>query len=756
MSQFREFEGEFEPVKKYSLQELHADKFILRLKREKQLNREIQVKIEPNLVHQPPSPPVSAKKRPRIVIVGTDALKHDLAEKKTATKRKRTLLVGTKALQEMLDQKRQKHAAKQRNLRQDTPNPRRHRRIKLIPFPSVERLDSEDDFVDASLEFHDLSDGELQKLKPAGDEQVSQIEVETSGSEQETLHFYETAKQDAAELSDDGSDSLELHTQENTPAFEQNENDTELSGNGNGGEIGEDNTEAENGQENAETPEIPESTNHSEQQEQSAETGDERADKNGDQTVNVLASDIDLMKLIIKPQILGLTFPLIEQSSIYEPYKEVLAVMEHTVRDREGQTVLLSGPRGSGKTFITEKAISVLREKYHHSFISIKLNALLHSDDKLALREIARQLDNHSRLVSGTDQSATFEQRAISDTLTNILLTLDTNAPGRHSDEVKESLVPVVIVIDEIEKFTGDGRQTLLYNLFDLSQSSKVPICVVGISTKVTTRELLEKRVKSRFSQRIISISRPSTIESFVENIRLNLIVPPADFPRFTNKEYPEQWNQRIESLLASQLALKRIIYKIYYTTKNYKDIYHCCQLPVSRITEGKPFPDENAFEVYLQQVSSNYAQSVVKSLSHVELLLAIAAARWVEKAEVPQVNFNLAYKEYTDMMKQLNTEATTLSSSSSFVESTILASIKVSQKIWSQKVMRDCWATLYKMGILFDVITSNNEINAKNNTNMYKNMVIEDSKMLQIDISLEELGSLIDDLTVLRKLTRL
>ena len=107
-------------------------------------------------------------------------------------------------------------------------------------------------------------------------------------------------------------------------------------------------------------------------------------------------------------------------------------------------------------------------------------------------------------------------------------------------------------------------------------------------------------------------------------------------------------------------------------------------------------------------------------------------------------------------MMKTFNREATTLSSNSSHIDSTVLASIKVSQRIWSPKVLRDCWANLYKMGILFDVITSNNEVNGNNNYNMYKETVIEDSKMLQLDASLDDLASLIDDSVSFKKLTRL
>jgi origin recognition complex subunit 4 len=52
--------------------------------------------------------------------------------------------------------------------------------------------------------------------------------------------------------------------------------------------------------------------------------------------------------------------------------------------------------------------------------------------------------------------------------------------------------------------FCAHHNQTLLYNLFDVAQSAQTPICVLGITSRLDVVELLEKRVKSRFSHRQI------------------------------------------------------------------------------------------------------------------------------------------------------------------------------------------------------------------------------------------------------------
>lgn len=775
MSQFKDFEGEFQPIKKSHLHELQADKFLLRLNRERQLNRsDTQIKLEQHLepLRLTTNDPKPAKSKRKVVLSGTNELKEKMQKKKN---KKKLILVGTSALQDMLERKRAEQDQARRAEMGDTDVHRNKKRkklkVKLIPFlqkpPRINKLsdsgeatttnnnndlsrdldsnsehslDLEDEFVDAELNFHEITMADLEGLTPVGNERTTQIEVDESDSDEstelydtaqpvpDTLKFLET--QSAADLRENGG------TEEDELIFieeSQTDGQSQLEG-GNSAR---------------------ESTNESQNKGTgSFETKQGQRDSKADLKFTVSASDIALMKLIIKPQLSGLTFPQLDKSLLAPAYKEIYTLIEHTIKDSEGHSLLLVGPRGSGKSYIADKAIGELREKYGNQLIVIKLNALLHTDDKLALREIARQLDIHSRNMS-QELKDTFEQRAISDTFANILKILDSNSRGGELVEHGQS-VPVVIMIDEIEKFTADGKQTLLYNLFELSQSSKTPICVIGISTMATTRELLEKRVRSRFSQRIVSVGRAPTIDIFWENARLNLLVPDENFTEFGDQEYPKLWNEKIGQLYQYPSGFKKVITRVFYTTKNFKDVYHCCQLPVSVIAEKNPFPRGEDFEIYMTQLSPGYAQQIVESLSNLELLLAIAAARWITKSELRQVNFNLAYAEYTEMIKRLNLEATTLSANSSFVDSTVLASIKVNQKIWSSKVMRDCWANLYNMGLLFDIITSNNEVNVNNNFNMYKNMVIEDSKMLQIDMSLEEMGLLISRQAPFRNLTRL
>lgn len=510
--------------------------------------------------------------------------------------------------------------------------------------------------------------------------------------------------------------------------------------------------------------------NHSGDEKDPQPTGEQAVEIKSELDFEVTQQDVENLKTQVIAQLINKTtnFPNLTKSpALIDQFNEVYHIFEHTVKDREGHSALVIGPRSSGKSAIVERALNDLLEKYKDEFIVIRLSAYLHSDDNIALREIARQLDYHSKKFNNDEDNETlthkFEQRGISDTFNNILAILD-DAPSnsKDSDQSLQSAA-IIFVIDEFEKYTGNNKQALLYNLFDLSQTSSIPICILGISTKITTGELLEKRVKSRFSQRIISINRPKTVEEFWENAKLNLIV---DDKLLGNEKYTHLWNEHINKLfneksfgqdLRSSSNLLKIVYQIYFTTKNFKEFNNNCIYPVSRLSIESPFLRDSDFTRYLSKQSTNNIQDIIKSLSTLELLLVIAAARFIERIDLQVINFNMAYKEYEDMMKLFNMASTTSNNATtnSYIDNIVLTNLKVTQKTWLSKVLKNSWETLYKLGVIIDVVTQSNELNAANN-NINKNFIIEENKMVQLDVTLEELAQIMEDSTVFKKLTKL
>ena len=56
----------------------------------------------------------------------------------------------------------------------------------------------------------------------------------------------------------------------------------------------------------------------------------------------------------------------------------------------------------------------------------------------------------------------------------------------------------------DFDRFATNAKQTLLYNLFDLTQSADAQIAVVGLTRRLDVGFMLEKRIRSRFDSRNI------------------------------------------------------------------------------------------------------------------------------------------------------------------------------------------------------------------------------------------------------------
>ncbi|PWA50883.1 dynamin central domain-containing protein [Artemisia annua] len=141
-------------------------------------------------------------------------------------------------------------------------------------------------------------------------------------------------------------------------------------------------------------------------------------------------------------------------------------IVSSSVTEACNNSILLLGPRGCGK-------------------IAIKLNGLLHCDDNCAIKEIARQLCIEHELM--------FSKMASFDDNSQFMIDMLRECGLAHKT--------VIFVLDEFDLF-AQGKQRLLYSLLDAMQSVSSQAVVIGVSCRLDADQLLEKRVRSRFSHR--------------------------------------------------------------------------------------------------------------------------------------------------------------------------------------------------------------------------------------------------------------
>jgi len=420
-------------------------------------------------------------------------------------------------------------------------------------------------------------------------------------------------------------------------------------------------------------------------------------------------------------------------------YEKVHHLIEQTVTAGEGNSMLIIGARGSGKTTLVNQAMSNLIREHSASFHVIRLNGFIHTDDKLALREIWRQLGREMEIEEdGTGKS-------YADTLAKLLALL--SHPAELSGEETEAVAKsIVFIIDEFDLFALHPRQTLLYNLFDVAQSRKAPIAVLGLTTRIDVAESLEKRVKSRFSHRYVHLSLAKSLTGFQEickaaltisqeelnfDGRAALLDTPSKTPQKGQKPVKAapnvglltSWNRSVDELFADQTFISTMLTPHFYRSKSIGAVLASMLIPIAGLESSTDLTSSILTQPGLHTLSPpDSSLSLIQSLSDLQLALLIATARLDILHDADTANFGLAYAEYSTLVSKVRVQ----SASSGAIAS------GAGSRVFSKNVARGAWEGLVEMGLLVPVLGGHGIMGG-----VARGMV-------RCDVSLEEIGEVV------------
>ncbi|CAK7228118.1 origin recognition complex subunit 4 [Sporothrix curviconia] len=303
-----------------------------------------------------------------------------------------------------------------------------------------------------------------------------------------------------------------------------------------------------------------------------------------------------------------------------EAYNKVHQVVKQTVVAGEGNSMMVIGARGTGKTTMVESILGDLAADHGGAFHVVRLNGFIHTDDKLALREIWRQLGKEMAV----EDDVVNKTNNYADTLASLLAllshpseiqaaTIGTGGGGAEKDGEGGAAVPavtstaVVFIIDEFDLFATHARQTLLYNLFDIAQARKAPIAVLGLTTKIDVVESLEKRVKSRFSHRYVYLPLARSLPAFWDICRLGLDVDDENDNdgNSDNKkdkeadamdvdemeghaEFLQWWKHMIDTAKDDGHFQDQLVFH-YYSSKSVPAFWTTCLMPLAAVSSAAP-----------------------------------------------------------------------------------------------------------------------------------------------------------------------
>ncbi|KAJ8698437.1 origin recognition complex subunit 4, variant 2 [Pleurotus ostreatus] len=258
-------------------------------------------------------------------------------------------------------------------------------------------------------------------------------------------------------------------------------------------------------------------------------------------------------------------------------------LLKATVTRGEGNSCLLLGPRGSGKSRIVERCIANVPQKP----IIIRLSGWTEYNDRLAMREIAHQLFQQTGTAYNIDENdpdAAGEDSPFLDTIeteqNRLLLPPPSHLPALISTLPTLSR-PTIVILDSFDLFALHPRQALLYCLLDTVQncragSGRSALAVIGITSRLDTTNLLEKRVKSRFSGRTLRTAHPRVLNAWTGLVQEVLSTPLSG--NEDNEEHVETWQSswkaNIETFIADD-AVASLLREVFAVSKDIRLLRH-------------------------------------------------------------------------------------------------------------------------------------------------------------------------------------
>ncbi|KAL8754165.1 MAG: hypothetical protein Q9184_005202 [Pyrenodesmia sp. 2 TL-2023] len=401
-----------------------------------------------------------------------------------------------------------------------------------------------------------------------------------------------------------------------------------------------------------------------------------------------------------------------------EEYRKVQQLVTQTVLAGEGNSMLVIGPRGCGKTALVETVLSDLALEHSDDFVTIRLNGFIQTDDKLALREIWRQLGREIMV----DEEKEGVRANYADTLTSLLALL------AHSPEdegkIDETTRSVVFIIDEFDLFASHPRQTLLYNLFDVAQSRNAPIAVLGLTTRTDIIELLEKRVKSRFGQRYVYLTHPKTFNTFHDICKSALTAHLFTDAKLSDRldqgekqvvKCRSAWNEYVDALFTHDGHLENLLRYLYARGKCVASFVSACFVPISQLSSSS-IPSGSTF-IEQSLLPSDSKLQLLSSLSDLELSLLIVAARLDVILDTDVCNFSMVYEEYVQLASRVKAQSSAAGQTA----------VGGGARVWGKEAGLGAWERLMELELVLPVSVGGNGDGSRG--------------MYRVDVALEEIG---------------
>ncbi|KJA29886.1 hypothetical protein HYPSUDRAFT_126194 [Hypholoma sublateritium FD-334 SS-4] len=354
--------------------------------------------------------------------------------------------------------------------------------------------------------------------------------------------------------------------------------------------------------------------------------------------------------------------------------KQLVELIDGTVLRAEGNSCLVLGPRGSGKSQMVDACLEKVAAQ---NPIILRLSGWVQNTDRHALREIAFQLlqQTGTSLLPDSEKVQLDDASEAEEDENPFLDSPDHLAegptlslpPSSHLHALIPVLLtlsrPVVVILDAFDLFALHPRQSLLYCLLDTVQNCRASsesrgIAVIGITSRVDTVQLLEKRVKSRFSGRTIRTAPPADLETCLTMVRTILLPSNMDGcgegegEEEEEEEWNNLWTASVERFLAAK-DVTNVFNETFTITRDFKVVARILTACIIRIKPSQPYLSFQDVSACTDLQRSRLRTTYLNKLSYPALCLLIASAH-TDTAGHKSFTFEMLYDTFRNQVRAL------------------------------------------------------------------------------------------------------
>ncbi|KIY73628.1 hypothetical protein CYLTODRAFT_386184 [Cylindrobasidium torrendii FP15055 ss-10] len=331
---------------------------------------------------------------------------------------------------------------------------------------------------------------------------------------------------------------------------------------------------------------------------------------------------------------------------------QLTALLQGTIERCEGNSCILLGSRASGKTSVVDSCLESCTVKP----IIIRLSGYIQQTDRQAMREISAQLCEQTGTTFLQDdeaQEANDEQET--DPAAPIFVEPLTSQLPSLISVIPTLARPTVVVIDAFDLFTLHARQALLYCLLDTAQSiragsSKSGMAVIGLTSRIDTISLLEKRVKSRFSGRVFRTEHSDIATQWTDVTRA-VLCPSWDGPDDEGfQHWSEMWNERVEKFIEDR-STRDAILETYAISKDVKVWMRILTSILLRLDVSHAWPTVAMLKVSAEAQRTREIRPSLNQLTYASLALLVAS-KHAAKSGYPVVTFEMLHEYFREQVR--------------------------------------------------------------------------------------------------------